>query len=63
MASKIRRDISDLTVNVPTRYLDQENIRAMFTFPKDIKTDQIKLSSLNEPNVLKYYLEGWKYWN
>ncbi len=63
MASKIRRDLSDLTVNVPTRYLDKENIRAMFTFPKDIKTDQIKLSSLNEPNVLKYYLEGWKYWN
>ncbi len=63
MASKIRRDLSDMSIDVPTQYLDDNNMPAMFSFPKDLMTDGIKASSLNEPNVLTYYLEGWKYWN
>jgi spermidine synthase len=63
MASKVSRDLSGLTVNVPTQFLDQDKIRAMFTFSKDLMVDDIKYSSLNEPNVMRYYMEGWKYWN
>ncbi len=63
IASKVSIDLSGLTVNVPTKFLDNDNIKAMFTFSKDLMVDEIKYSSLNEPNVMKYYLEGWKYWN
>ncbi len=63
MASKVRIDQSGLTVNVPTRFLDKDNIKAMFTFSKDLIVEDIKYNSMNEPNVMKYYMEGWKYWN
>ncbi|MEE9144602.1 MAG: polyamine aminopropyltransferase [Candidatus Binatia bacterium] len=63
MAANIKRDLSRLSVSVPTRYLDDENLKAMFLFSKDLRTDGVKVSSLNEPNVLSYYLEGWKHWN
>ena len=63
MGSKIRRRLDDLALRVPTRYLDRNNIRELFSFSKDLMIEGIKISSLNEPNVLSYYLEGWKYWN
>jgi spermidine synthase len=63
MASKIKLDYKRLSLKVQTKYLDKSNIKPLFVFSKDLKADNIRPSSLNQPIVLSYYLEGWKHWN
>lgn len=36
---------------------------ALFHFPSDMSASQEMISSLDKPEVLYYYLKGWKYWN
>ncbi|MER2491118.1 polyamine aminopropyltransferase [Catenovulum sediminis] len=46
-----------------TRFYTPELEPALMIFPADINTRDSKVSSLDKPHVLYYYLEGWKYWN
>ncbi len=54
---------SDVHVHVPTRYLDDETARALFTFERDLQPGPIEPSTLDRPIVLSYYLGGWEHWN
>ena len=51
------------TLNVDTRYYRPENDAQLFIFTPDISANNEKVSTLDEPNVLHYYLKGWKHWN
>jgi len=46
-----------------TRFYSAEMERSMRVFPKDMGNPSSLVSTLDKPNVLYYYLEGWKYWN
>ena len=46
-----------------TRFYSADVEKAMFVFSPDIGPVDSKISTLDKPNVLYYYLDGWKYWN
>lgn len=53
-----------LKVTVPTRYLDDELLRGLFTIEKDLRVSpRPRVSTLDAPLVLGAYLDGWKHWN
>ncbi|MFT4927896.1 MAG: spermidine synthase [Phenylobacterium sp.] len=45
------------------RFVSHDNWQHYFHFDKDIAAIDVKVSSLDQPEVMKYYLQGWKYWN
>ncbi len=50
--------------NLPaTRYFTPNIEPLMFSFPLDIQQKESKISNLDTPHVLYYYLAGWKYWS
>ena len=63
MAANRYLDIDNIHLNVPTKFLNASDMKTLFYFPKDLILTQILPSSLSNPNVLNYYLEGWKYWH
>ncbi len=56
-------DNTKIDISVPTKYLTKETVSALFTIPKDIERKNIKVSTLDRPEILNYYLSGWKYWD
>lgn len=46
-----------------TRFYSAQMEPQLFTFSKDLLGDNEKISTLDKPEVLYYYLEGWRYWN
>ncbi|KAF7781487.1 hypothetical protein PRUB_b0723 [Pseudoalteromonas rubra] len=46
-----------------TRFYDPNIEPLLMTFPADMHNTNSKVSSLDQPHVLYYYLDGWKYWN
>lgn len=56
-------DTSNIKINVPTKYLDNNNVESLFVIEKDLLRKDIKASTLNNPTILNYYLNGWRYWN
>lgn len=63
MASNIKLDPKNIDIKVPVKYLDNETAVNLFNFEKDLYVKNIKYSSLDKPEILNYYLKGWKYWN
>ena len=63
MASNINYDINDINLDIKTKYLDNELAKKAFVIEKDIQKENIKPSKLDSPEILNYYLKGWKYWN
>jgi len=55
----------NISLNVPTKFLTPDIVNSLFYFPKDLIANEqtIKVSSLDSPRVLQYYLKGWKHWN
>ena len=53
----------EINVSVPTKFLDDNSIKSLFHIEKDVKRDGIKSSTLDHPEILNYYLNGWRYWN
>ena len=49
--------------NEKHKYYSPETEISMFSFPADLANTNSKVSTLDQPNVLYYYLEGWKYWS
>ena len=49
--------------NISTRFYSANIDRAMTIFPNDMTNKHSKVSTLDRPDVLHYYLAGWKYWN
>jgi spermidine synthase len=53
-----------IDLEVPTRFLDAATLRRLFVFERDLRpTRTIAASTLDEPRVLRYYLEGWRHWD
>ena len=56
-------DTSRINITVPTKYLDNNSVPSLFVIEKDLYRKNIKASTLNNPTILNYYLNGWRYWN
>ena len=53
---------SELAVSVPTRYLDDQTARAMFSFPPDMGRVSVDVSRRFDPAIMRYYERDWKRW-
>jgi spermidine synthase len=45
------------------RFISKDSWQHYLHFDKDIQATNIKASTLDSPEVMYYYLNGWKYWN
>lgn len=55
-------DPSHIHIDVPTRYLTDEKAKELFTFAKDLARVKVAVSTLDDPRLLRYYLNGWENW-
>ncbi len=62
MAAGFPINVSKIHLRVPTRYLDDAMIPRLFEFPRDVRIASQKASTLDDPIVLRRYLDGWKDW-
>ncbi|MCB9555579.1 MAG: polyamine aminopropyltransferase [Deltaproteobacteria bacterium] len=56
-------DTDSLKVRVPTRYLNDRLLRALFAFPKDIGPRDTAVNRLDEPALLRLYARGYQRYN
>ncbi len=64
MASRKKIDPETLHVTVPTRFLDDRVLRAVFQFGKDTRpTDKPRINRLDQPVLYDYYQKGWNRFN
>ncbi len=63
LVSDIPKNIADIKLNIETKYLDSELAGNSFKLEKDIQRTNIKYSTLDKPQILEYYLRGWRYWD
>ena len=63
LASADGINLQSIQIDVPTHYLEDEIVASLFVFPKDLSEQNIRISSLDKPLILSYYLKGWKHWN
>lgn len=63
LASNEALDFSRLKVKVDTRFLTDEQIKAMFVFAKDLEAPEVEVNRIVSPVILEYYQESWRYWN
>ncbi len=52
-------------IPVNTRFLTPKIVNNLFNFPKDmlVQNSALSSSSLDNPQVMTYYLDGWAQWN
>lgn len=64
LVSKNKMDVSKLTLEVPTRFLNDETLERLFVFSKDEKIDEgiILANTLSRPQLIEYYLEAANEW-
>lgn len=64
MASRQPLDIKTLGKHLagPTQFLARDGLTALFRFPPDIGPVKVEVSTLDQPRILRYYLDGWKHW-
>ncbi len=63
IASNNELDINDISIDVPTEFLDNKTSKSLFEFEKDIILDSIPASTLDKPHVLELYLKDWNKWS
>jgi spermidine synthase len=63
MATNFKINPEKIEITVPTKFLNNQTAKNLFNFEKDLATENIKYSTLDKPEILNYYLNGWKYWN
>ena len=63
MASRREVDVASLGVDVETRFLDEEVLRGMFAFGKDIQRVDVEVNRLDDPVLHRYYQKGWGTYN
>ena len=63
LASNHNIDESNIDIQVSTRYIEKDSVKEFFYIPKDVRRTGIRVSTLNKPEILNYYLSGWKYWD
>jgi spermidine synthase len=62
MGTKVNFKVNSIRISVPTIYLDDSTAKKLFLFPKDLINKSPKVSTLDKPVIIKYYLDGWKHW-
>ena len=62
LASSDKKDISSPSINIKTRFLDKIIFGNLFVFEKDIQDqkNEVEINTLDDPVILRYYLDGWK---
>lgn len=63
LASNNPIDEKNIKINVPTKFLENSSVLSLFHIDKDVYRKGIKASTLDSPEILNYYLKGWRYWN
>ncbi|QUI21685.1 polyamine aminopropyltransferase [Vallitalea pronyensis] len=61
LASKKDFDIKNIDITVPTQYLNNDIVQALFVFGKDEmkKQDMVQINSLTHPVLITYYQKAW----
>jgi len=60
LASRAELSPEALTVQVPTRFLTDDALRAMFAFGKDLDRRTVQVNRLERPIIARYYARGWR---
>ena len=64
MASRRTLNPHRLGVSVPSRFLNSETLRAMFSFGKDVQpAEEVRVNRLDQPMLYEYYKKGWNRFN
>lgn len=63
LASRTSLPMPNSEPAVQTKYVDADAIKRMFYFERDMRADDVEVSTLDSPKILDYYLEGWSHWN
>jgi len=63
LAARHRIDPEKLSVAVPTRFLNDQVLRAMFAFGEDMQPVPVEVNRLNDPVLHGYYERGWDRFN
>ncbi|HEX2059557.1 MAG TPA: polyamine aminopropyltransferase [Thermoanaerobaculia bacterium] len=50
-------------VRVPTRFLDDSTLAAMFVFPRDMAPVEVEINRLDNQMLVRYYEEEWRKWS
>lgn len=50
-------------VSVPTRFLDDTTMRAMFVFPRDMTPVEVEINRLDNQMLVRYYEDEWRKWS
>lgn len=53
---------NDFEITVHTKYLNEDNIDALFAFGKDEMADNVEINSLSKPVLIQYYSEAVRNW-
>ncbi len=62
MASSIKKDIQNPDIAIDTKFIDERLLEQMFIFPKDMIENDVKINTIDNPILLNYYLNSWKYY-
>ncbi|HYH07728.1 MAG TPA: polyamine aminopropyltransferase [Thermoanaerobaculia bacterium] len=52
-----------LHVRVPTKFLDDSTLAAMFVFPRDMTPVEVEINRLDNQMLVRYYEEEWRKWS
>ena len=56
-------DENTIKINVKTKYIENSSIKSLFHIEKDLLRENVNSSTLDRPEILNYYMQGWRYWN
>lgn len=61
LASKVQFSKDDIHISIPTKYLNNEIAKSMFSFSKDetIPMEDVKINTLTDPVLIQYYELAW----
>jgi spermidine synthase len=62
LASDLNVNWNDLKLRAPVRFLTNELLQVMTQFDPDLAEVPAGVSTLENPIVLRYYIEGWRRW-
>jgi spermidine synthase len=62
MANDSGIDTAQFDLGVETSFLSEKTMQRLFHFEKDLEVDTVKVSTLDQPVLLDYYLEEWRRW-
>lgn len=63
LASMQEESLGKVTIRVPTKYLTNDVLQSLFSFPKDLEKIPTERNELNNQHLVRYYNQNWKQWN